>query len=173
MVFLACGPLLNPFFTSNRITGLLLVAILNAVMTYYTYFKDYQGDKAAGKKTFIVRYGINIGRYAGIVGAFLSAIALVFFITIDWLPVESILYQKTFLFCCLVTLFLHCWTAYLFFTNPYGQKTYFSLVTNIQACVAGQVALIAIFDGTLALYLMIASYILIQFFFSHYGDTKA
>ncbi len=171
--FLACGPLLDPFFTSNRITGLILVAILNAVMTYYTYFKDYQGDKAAGKKTFIVRYGINIGRYAGIIGAFISAIALVFFITIDWLPVESILYQKTFLFCCLVTLFLQCWTAYLFFTNPYGQKTYFSLVTNIQACVAGQVSLIAIFDGTLALYLMIASYILIQFFFSHYGDTKA
>lgn len=171
--FLAAGPLLEPAFTTNRISAIILVAILNGLMTYYTYFKDYHGDKAAGKNTFIVKYGVNIGRYVGIVGAFVSAIALVFFIIIDWLPLNTILCMEAFVFCWIVTFFLQCWTAYLFFSNPTGEKTYFSLATNIRACVAGQVALIAIFNGTLALYLLVVSYVLIGFFFDLYKDAKA
>lgn len=171
--FLASGPLLDPVFTTNRITAIVLVAILNGLMTYYTYFKDYRGDKLAGKQTFIVKYGINIGRHVGIVGAFVSAIALMFFILIDWLPLSTVIYMEAFIFCCLVTFFLQCWTAYLFFSNPSGEKTYFSLATNIRACVAGQIALIAIFNGMLALYLLVVSYILIGFFFDQYKDAKA
>ena len=171
--YLASGPLLDPVFTTNRIAVIALVAILNGLMTYYTYFKDYYGDKEAGKETFIVKYGINVGRYVGLIGAFISGAALVLFIVIDWLPLSDILYMETFFFCCIVTLFLQCWTAYLFFSNPYGDRTYFSLVTNIRACVAGQVALVAIFNGTLALYLLVASYILVGFFFDQYKDAKA
>ena len=171
--FMASGPLLDPLFTTNRITAIALVAILNGLMTYYTYFKDYYGDKMAGKKTFIVKYGINIGRHVGIVGAFISAIALVFFIIIDWLPLNTVIFMEAFVFCCVVTFFLQCWTAYLFFSNPLGENAYFSLATNIRACVAGQVALIAIFNGTLALYLLVVSYILIGFFFDQYKDAKA
>ena len=48
-----------------------------------------------------------------------------------------------------MTIFLQVWTAILYFTCPVGKRTYFNLVTNIRACVAGQVTLIAIFNGTL------------------------
>lgn len=171
--FLAAGPLLDPVFTTSRFTVVALVAIMNGLMTYYTYFKDYRGDRRAGKKTFIVKYGLNVGRHVGIVGAFISAIALVFFIMIDWLPTNVILHKEEFVFCCLITLFLQCWTAYLFFSNPVGDKTYYSLAINIRACVAGQIALIAIFNGTLALYLLIVSYILIGIFFNQHKDAKA
>ena len=163
--FLAGGKMPDPLFTTNRISGLVLIAIINGLMTYYTYFKDHYGDKMAGKKTFIVRYGVNVGRYVGVFGAFVSAIALLFFITINWLPVETILYKETFVFCCIVTFFLQCRTAQLYFSYPEGERAYFSLVTNIRACVAGQTALIAIFNQTLALYLLVASYILIGVFF--------
>lgn len=44
--FLAAGPLPTPIFTSNRISGFILVAFMNGLMTFYTYFKDYEGDKA-------------------------------------------------------------------------------------------------------------------------------
>ncbi len=47
------------------------------------------------------------------------------------------------------------------------------LVTNFRACVAGQVALIAIFNGTLALYLLLASYVFIGFLFDLYRDPRA
>lgn len=171
--FLAAGPLLDPVFTTNRFTVVAMVAILNGLMTYYTYFKDYRGDKRAGKETFIVKYGLNVGRYVGVVGAFVSAIALLFFMIIDWLPANTVLYMEEFIFCCLVTLFLQCWTAYLFFSNPVGKKTYYSLAINIRACVAGQIALIAIFNGTLALYLLVISYILIGLFFNQHSDARA
>jgi len=171
--FLAAGPLPEPLFTTNRISVLALVAIINGLMTYYTYFKDHHGDKLAGKETFIVRYGINVGRYVGVAGAFISAISLLFFIAIDWLPFQTIIYKETFIFCCIITFFLQCRTAQLFFSYPEGDRAYFSLVTNIRACVAGQITLIAIFNQTLALYLMITSYILIGFFFDQYKDAKS
>lgn len=171
--FLAAGPLLSPLFTTNRLVGLALVALLNGLMTFYTYFKDYDGDKAAKRKTFIVRYGVGAARYAGIVGAFITAAALLFFVHIRWLPIEDVLYPKTFLFCCIVTWFLQCRTAYLYFCYPVGERTHFSLSTNIRACVAGQCTLIAIFNGPLAVSLLIVSYILIGLLFGLHGDPKS
>jgi len=61
----------------------------------------------------------------------------------------------------------------LFFNHPVGDRTYFSLATNIRACVAGQITLIAIFNGTLALYLFSASYVFIGFLFDQYKDARA
>ncbi|MBI9017712.1 MAG: UbiA family prenyltransferase [Phycisphaerae bacterium] len=171
--FLACGPAPQPLLTVNRISVLILVAILNGLMTFYTYFKDHTGDKQAGKKTFIVKYGIDKARRAGVVGAFVTIFALFGLIYINWLPVEDILFKHTFIFCMAVTFFLQCWTAYLYFVYPQGQRTYFSLVTNFRACIAGQCALIAIFNGELALYLLIASYILVGFLFNAYTDAKS
>ncbi|MBU0754895.1 MAG: UbiA family prenyltransferase [Planctomycetes bacterium] len=171
--FLASGPLPDPVFTSNRICVFMLVAILNGLMTYYTYFKDYKGDRVAGKRTFIVRYGLNVARYAGIAGAFLPSMAFFFFHFTGWLPLYDVLFQRDFVFCGILTLFLQLWTAILFFRHPTGETTYFSLVTNIRACVAGQITLIAIFNGTLALYLFSASYVFIGFLFNLYKDAKS
>lgn len=171
--FLAAGPLPTPVFTTSRISVFLLVAILNGLMTYYTYFKDYAGDRAAGKFTFVVRYGLQVARYAGLVGAFIPTACFFLFMLIDWLPASDILYTRDFVFCGVMTLFLQLWTAVRFFRYPSGDETYFSLVTNIRACVAGQVTLIAIFNGTLALYLFCASYVFIGFLFDWHKDARA
>jgi geranylgeranylglycerol-phosphate geranylgeranyltransferase len=171
--FLAAGPLPAPVFTSNRICVFVLVALLNGLMTFYTYFKDYVGDKAAGKRTFIVKYGLNVARYAGVVGACLPTLVFFFFAWTGWLPLGDILYQRDFVFCGVMTIFLQLWTAMLYFRHPVGERTYFGLATNIRACVAGQVTLIAIFNGTLALYLFSASYVFIGFLFDRYKDAKS
>lgn len=171
--FLAAGPLPTPVFTSNRICVFVLVVLLNGLMTYYTYFKDYVGDKAAGKVTFVVKYGLTVARYAGIVGAFLPTFTFLGFLWLDWLPLGDILFKRDFVFCGVMTVFLQFWTAILYFRNPVGKKTYFSLATNIRACVAGQITLIAIFNGTLALYLFSASYIFIGFLFDLHQDAKS
>lgn len=171
--FLAAGPLPDPVFTSNRICVFVLVALLNGLMTYYTYFKDYVGDKKAGKRTFVVKYGLRVARYAGIVGAFLPTLAFFAFVQLGWLPLGDILFKRDFVFCGVMTVFLQFWTAWLYFRNPVGEKTYFSLATNIRACVAGQVTLIAIFNGTLALYLFSASYVFIGLLFDLHEDAKS
>lgn len=171
--FLAAGPLPDPLITSNRISVFALVALLNAVMTYYTYFKDYAGDAAIGKRTFIVKYGLNVARYAGVIAVLLPTLAFLFFHSMGWLPMDDVLFKRDFIFCGVMTVFLQAWTAILFFRNPAGEQTYFALATNIRACVAGQITLIAIFNGTLALYLFSASYIFIGFLFNLYKDAKA
>lgn len=171
--FLASGPVPSPAFTTNRFSVFILITVMNGLMTYFTYFKDYTGDKAAGKATFIVRHGLETARIAGVLGAFLPTILFFFFLWIDWIPKADILYTQNFIFCGVMTIFLQFWTALLYYLHPLGKRTYFSLVTNIRACVAGQVTLIAIFNGTLALYLFAASYVFIGFLFDLYKDAKS
>jgi len=171
--FLASGPPPVPLFTSNRVCAFVLVALLNGLMTYYTYFKDYKGDRAAGKRTFIVKYGLNAARHVGVIGAFLPSLAFLLFDALRWLPLDDVLFKRDFVFCAVITVFLQFWTALLFFRHPAGERTYFSLVTNVRACVAGQIALIAIFNGTLALYLLSASYVFIGFLFDLHQDARS
>ena len=171
--FLAGGPLPDPVFTSNRICVFILVVILNGLMTFYTYFKDFAGDAAAGKRTFVVRHGLTVARYAGVLGALSPSLVFFLFHCMGWLPMGDILFKRDFMFCGIMTVFLQLWTAILFFRHPVGEQTYFSLATNIRACVAGQITLIAIFNGTLALYLFSASYVFIGLLFNLYKDARA
>ena len=171
--FLASGPLPDPVFTSSRVCVFVLVVLLNAVMTFYTYFKDYRGDRQAGKRTFVVRYGLNAARYAGLVAAFVPTLAFFLFQACGWLPLRSVLCLREFVYCGTITIFLQLWTAVLYFRHPVGSRTYFNLAINIRACVAGQIALIAIFNGTLALYLLSASYVFVGFLFNLYGDARS
>lgn len=167
--FLAAGPTPFPFVTTNRLCTVLLVAVMNGLMTYYTYFKDYEGDKAAGKDTFIVRHGIETARKVGIVGAFLPTIAFLFVRMMGWFPFEITHY---FLYCATMTLFLQIWTAVRFYNHPVGPKAYFSNATNFRACACGQVTFISIFNGPLALYLFSFTYIFIGFLFGFHEDDK-
>ena len=171
--FLASGPLSTPLFTSNRICVFVLIVVLNGLMTYYTYFKDAVGDAAAGKRTFIVKYGLHVARRAGLIGAFIPTILFLAFTALGWIPLSDILSVHEFVYCGVVTLFLQVWTAVLYFRSAEGEGAYYSLVTNFRACVAGQVTLIAIFNGTLALYLLAASYIFIGFLFDLHKDPKS
>jgi len=171
--YLAAGPVLKPFLTSNRNCAFVLVVLLNGLMTFYTYFKDWRGDRRAGKRTLVVQLGLRKARYAGVLGALLPSLAFLLFHTMGWLPLSDILFMRDFVFCAVITVFLQFWTAWLFFRYPVGERTYFALATNIRACVAGQITIIAIFNGTLALYLLAASYVFIGFLFDLHKDAKA
>jgi hypothetical protein len=95
------------------------------------------------------------------------------FVGLGWFPLSSILHTNIFVYCGVITFFLQCWTAVLYFLHPLGESTYLNLATNIRACVAGQITLIAIFNGTLALYLLSASYVFIGFLFGLNGDARS
>lgn len=75
----AMGPTAHSVLAPYRISVLLLVWLINGLMTFYTYFKDYTGDKEAGKQTIVVKYGIDsFGRLM-----IVNAIEDAFSITID------------------------------------------------------------------------------------------
>jgi geranylgeranylglycerol-phosphate geranylgeranyltransferase len=156
-------------FTTGRVSVLFLVAIMNGLMTYYTYFKDVEGDRAAGKMTAVVLQGIQRARTTAIATSFLPSIVLWVLIALG--AFESKI-TPTFMFLFAVTLFLQIWTGLLYYKYPSGPRAYFSLVTNFRACTCGQVLLIAFFNQELALYLYVAAYVFIGFLFGLHGDHQ-
>lgn len=168
--FLAAGPTTSPYFTSSRISVLILVAVMNGLMTFYTYFKDYEGDKAAAKRTIIVQLGIEKSRYLAVISAFLPAAIFVLLYSNHFIEA-----RVNFMFIILagLTLFMEMWTGYLYFKNPQGERTYYSLVANFRACICGQATLIALFNTELAMILFLVSYMFVGFLFDLHTDPQA
>ena len=168
--FLAAGPTEAPYFTDSRISVLILVAVMNGLMTLYTYFKDYEGDKAADKRTLIVQLGIERSRYLAVLSAFLPAGIFALLYMNHFIEARV---NTMFLILAGLTLFLELWTGYLYFKNPQGERTYYSLVANFRACICGQATLIALFNTELAMILFLVSYIFVGFLFDLHTDPKS
>jgi len=169
--YLATAPDLEIVFTAPRWSVIGLVALMNGLMTYYTYFKDYAGDRAAGKVTAVVLQGIQRSRTTAIVMSFAPSVVLWILIAVGW--IEWVAINQTFLFLFALTFFLQVWTGWLYYCYPTGPRAYFSLVTNFRACVCGQVMLIALFTPELSLYLYIVAYVFIGFLFNLHRDPRA
>jgi geranylgeranylglycerol-phosphate geranylgeranyltransferase len=168
--FLASGPM-DPIFTKSRISALFFIALMNGLMTYYTYFKDFIGDKAAGKQTIIVKYGLERNRYIAIFASFLPSI--LFLIGYYGFEAFEIELNRTFVILGFLTVFLQIWTGWLYYKNPKGEMTYYSLVTNFRACTCGQAAIIALFNPVLGMVLWLMCYVFVGFLFNLHTNIKA
>ncbi|MEN8907131.1 MAG: UbiA family prenyltransferase [Clostridiales bacterium] len=168
--FLATGPMESPYFTCSRLSVLSLVIVLNAIMTFYTYFKDYKGDKKTNKNTLVVQMGI---KNAKILAITFAIVPFSLFIVLYSLKMINTTLHYEFIILGIITLFLQLWTGTLFFRNPVGKKTYYSLSVNFRACTCGQAALIALFNVNLSIMLFLISYIFIEFLFSLYSNPKS
>jgi geranylgeranylglycerol-phosphate geranylgeranyltransferase len=166
----AAGPTESTFLYTHRMSALILIFTLNAVMTFYTYFKDYEGDKKTGKKTLVVAWGPKKSRFAALVTAFIPVVA---FIILRWTDLLFVPINKTFIILGLITFFLLLRTGFLYFRYSSGEKTYDSLGTNFRACVCGQAAIIALFNQNLAIVLFIVSFISIGFLFKLHRNRNA
>lgn len=167
--FLAAGPTQAPYFTSSRVSVLIIVWVMNGLMTFYTYFKDYPGDKSAGKKTIVVKYGIESSRTLAVISAFIPSILFILIYTNGFIEAGL---NKIFLILAILTVFLQIWTGILYYKNPIGKMTYYSLSTNFRACACGQATFIALFNTELAMVLFIVSYIFVGFLFDLHSNSK-
>ncbi len=167
---LAAGNLPLMPLTKNLWGGSILIITINGMMTFYTYFKDYKGDKKAGKKTLIVKYGLKKSKYLSLI---VSVVPTTLFLILYKLGVIKGNVGFVFIFLGIVSTFLFLWTGILFYLNPIGEKTYFSLETNFKACTCSQAALLGLFNEKLALVLFISSYIFVEFLFSLYSNSRA
>jgi geranylgeranylglycerol-phosphate geranylgeranyltransferase len=165
----ASGPTAATVFQPNRISVLLLVLVMNALMTYYTYFKDYRGDLLAGKRTLVVAFGLEKSRWMAVASAFIPTIV---FGVLRLTGLHQGPLNRTFIILGVLTVFLQIWTGVLYWKNPSGVKTYASLQTNFRACTCGQAALIAMFNPDLGIWLFIFSYILVGFLFELHHNPK-
>ena len=168
--FFASGPVGYPYLTATFSVLFLLVAVMNSVMTYYTYFKDYKGDKAAGKKTIVVKYGLKKAR---VIAVALSFIPLIAFLLLYQLGFSDLKLNECFVFLSIITLILQLWTGFLYYKYPEGDKTYYSLSMNFRACSCGQAALAGLFAPQLAMMLYIAAYVFVGLLFDLHSNSKA
>lgn len=168
--FLASGPTASPYFTMNRISVLLLVVVMNGIMTFYTYFKDYKGDKAANKNTVIVKFGIQRSRTIGVI---LSFIPTILFVSLYLTHSIQVKLHPVFFILGILTLILQLWTGFLYYKKPEGTDTYYSLSVNFRACTCGQAALIALFAPKLAAGLFFISYFFVKFLFHLHSNPQS
>ena len=165
--FLAIGPIDQN--ASGRL-GIFLfcyLVLLNALLTYFTYFKDFQGDQASGKRTLVVKWGLKKAALAGI---FLSLLpALNFIAYCYW---SDMALNATFIFLAFLCLFLQLWNAFAFYRSPEGASTYYNLELNFQAYACSFAALIALFNPTLGIKLFALTYIFIGVLFRLHRDRQ-
>ncbi len=167
--FFASGPT-RVYFTIGRTSVLILVGVMNGLMTFFTYFKDYWGDRAAGKRTLVVKYGLRSSRVIGIISSFLpSVLFIIFYFVTGWIAIEL---NKVFVILGILTVFLQLWTGILYFKNPIGKMTYYSLAVNFRACTCGQAAMVALFNPELGMLLFIFSYVFVGFLFDLHANVK-
>jgi geranylgeranylglycerol-phosphate geranylgeranyltransferase len=168
--FWASGPM-DLYWTKARISALVFIAIINGLMTYYTYFKDYQGDKMTGKKTIVVKYGLEKNKLIAIWASFLPSI--VFLVGFFGFDAFMIVLNDIFIILGILTIFLQVYTGYLYYKNPKGEMTYYSLVANFRACTCGQAAIIALFNPNLGLILFLFAYVFVGFLFNSQINIRA
>jgi geranylgeranylglycerol-phosphate geranylgeranyltransferase len=144
------------------------VALLNGILTYYTYFKDYLGDKAVGQKTLVVALGLDKAKKLAVILSLLPSLAFVIAKFAFGVAVNP-----EFIILAVATTALHLWTGWHYYKNPQGEKTYQGLKGNFQAGVCGQASIIALFTPWLGTILFLASFFLIGFLFDQHKDAKA
>ena len=115
----ASGPTAATPLQSNRVSVLVLVAVMNGLMTYYTYFKDYRGDLLSRKETLVVKLGMGRARWLAVISAFIPTLvfALVRLSRLHQTPLNN-----TFIILGLLTVFLQVWTGVLYWRHPSGVK---------------------------------------------------
>lgn len=168
--FMAAGPSEASILTPARISMLIYIAIINGLMTFYTYFKDYEGDKASGKRTIIVRYGLERSKYLSILASFLPTVVFVaLYFGFNLWPIRL---NGIFLLLAGLTFCLQVWTGYLFYKNPKGEMTYYSLSINFRSCACCETALMALFNPALGLIFFFLTYMFIGFLFNFHVNKQ-
>jgi geranylgeranylglycerol-phosphate geranylgeranyltransferase len=134
---------LKSFFTANHGLNFIIFSamiLFNMIMTYFTYFKDFEGDRVAGKRTIQVKYGLKTAAKIGLIVSFLPAI--LFFLAVCALSVYT--YNLYFYASAFAASALFILTGILFYRNKVSANYYFNLKYNFAALCAAQSALVCL-----------------------------
>lgn len=148
------------FYEIMTYPGLLwlaaMVAASASALCYYTYFKDYEGDKLAGKRTLIVALGpVRAARYLNLPMSLLPFVLL-------WFCVGVGVFKSNGIFLALaIVAFIFCqYAAFYTIKNPGRSKE--ALEMNFECTPIFLCALAALFDPLLAIVLAMISFVTIK-----------
>lgn len=149
--------------------GLIAIAVIlvNITVAFFTYYKDYIGDKAGGRRTIIVQLSPYRARYLNYL---MSAVP---FTVLIFLPIWRISINVYFIVLIALTFLMLQYTAFLFFRNPQGVSTYYSLKWNFRGAVLFKTSFIALVNPLLAGILYLINFILVGFLFELHKDHLA
>lgn len=138
-------------FIDQSLLGVYLAFFLaNFSLCFFTYYKDYEGDKNAKKKTLVVLLSPDKARYLNFIFSLLPFGALLF------MPLEP---NKLFIIFMGLTFLMFQYTAWAFFKAPLGNKTYYNLQWNYLAAVLYEVSFIVLVQPLLGVLLYVLSFV--------------
>jgi len=140
----------------------LFIALMFSTMTFFTYYKDYKGDKLAGKKTLVVLLSPEKARFLNFLMAFIPYTALFIIIYSKlWQPDVNI----WFLILNGVSFLLISYTALLLFKYPSGKNTIDTLKWNFSGTILFETSFIALANPLLSLVLFIVGFLSVYYLF--------
>ena len=150
---------------------LLLLAIaiilINVTVAFFTYYKDFIGDKITGKKTIIVQLTPNKAKYLNFLVSILPFTVILFLLySPAWKECMN-LYFFSFMFLSFVIL---QYTAFLFFKKPQGSNTYYALKWNFRGAVLFETSFVALVNPLMAGVLYVVNFIVIGLLFNLHRD---
>jgi len=152
--------LLNILRYPNLICFTILVAASSSALCYYTYFKDYEGDKKAGKKTIIVALGLEQVKYLNFPTSILP-----FLLTWGFLHFGLLNFEVNYIFLSLMLIaFSFClYSAFFSFKNLDKDKK--ALELNFECTPLFLSSLIALLEPIIGIFLFIFSFVAIKIFY--------
>ena len=140
----------------------LFVALMFSTMTFFTYYKDYNGDKKTGKKTLVVLLSPEKARWLNFPMAFIPYTVL--FIILNsklWLPDINV----HFIVLNGISFLLIFYTAFLLFRYPEGEKSAGGLKWNFSGTVLFETSFLALVNPFLAIVLFVMGFLFVYYLF--------
>ena len=148
----------------GRLTFIAIaVVLINSTVAFFTYFKDFAGDKTAGKKTIVVCLTPEKAKYLNFFMSLLPFSVLFF-----WGRQASV--NTYFLILMASTFFILQYTAFLYFRNAQGEDVYYSLKWNFRGAVLFETSFVALVYPFLAVVLYLINFITVGALFELHQD---
>ena len=145
----------------------LFIALISSTMTFFTYFKDYFGDKQTNKKTLVVLLSPERARFLNFIASLLPFLILFVVLSFNlWQPKTNL----SFWILLSIAFIILQYTAILYFKNPRGKRTYYLLKWNFEGATLFQIAFMALISPLLSVIVFISGFILVGYLFNLYKD---
>lgn len=159
--------LLEVLNNKNLIFVTLLIALMFSTMTFFTYYKDYRGDKLAGKRTLVVLLSPEKAKYLNFLMALIPyTILFLTLYTKAWQPVLN----PYFIILNVISFMLIFYTAFSLFKNPKGEKTSGVMKWNFSGTISFEVSFLALINPLLSIILFITGFISVYYLFAYFQN---
>ena len=142
-------------------TAAVAFFLINFSMCFFTYYKDYDGDKKTGKKTLVVLLSPEKAKFLNFIFSLLP-FAVLFF-----LPFELNLF---FTGAMLLNFLMFQYTAWIFFKDTAGENTYYNLKWNFVTAVLYESSFIMLTAPQIGIMFYVLNFFIVMMLFQLHKD---